>query len=329
MKNKIAKTFPVVLTLMVLSLLGACRKEDFSLNFSHEQHVVTNEIECATCHQAVPAGAMSKPDHSVCSTCHEIDEENPSEACLQCHKAKTAAEIEVRYPQQMEKKEMVFSHEKHTYMDAKCENCHIRATKSTSSRDDISPPKEACLGCHNDQTAPLKDCNLCHVESSPVNATHKTDWEAQHGLESKFASSKCLVCHREDTCIECHQDKKPRDHTNTWRIVTHGAEAGWNRSRCMVCHQEDFCERCHRNTEPRSHTAGWASGPTRHCSQCHFPAGAVGCSVCHKEADHPTAIDSPHPPFSGFICEECHPTPIGVFPPHQDPGIECTVCHDR
>jgi hypothetical protein len=98
----------------------------------------------------------------------------------------------------------------------------------------------------------------------------------------------------------------------------------------MSCHEEDFCDRCHDSTRPRSHkSAGWSSGPTQHCSQCHIPANAVGCSVCHKDSDHETATDSPHPPFEGFVCEACHPSPAGVFPPHQDPGVSCTICHER
>jgi hypothetical protein len=276
---------------------------------------------------------MSMPGHDVCSECHEIDEENPSTDCLQCHKAKTPQEIEVLYakePAAVETREIVFSHETHTYMDAKCQDCHIRATTSASSEDSILAPLEACLACHDDKKAPLVECSVCHIESSPVNATHKLNWEIEHGLESKFGGSQCMTCHHEDTCTNCHQIRKPRDHNNTWRKITHGAEAAWNRSRCMACHQEDFCDRCHQNTQPRSHTAGWNSGPMpRHCSQCHIPIGPVNCSVCHEQAPHPSAPPSPHPPFSGFLCEECHPTPAGIFPPHQDPGIACTICHQR
>jgi len=317
-----------VSTLLILS--PGCKKDNFYLNYNHNLHVVENEIECSTCHTET-AGAMSRPDHSVCSECHEIDEDNPSADCLLCHKVKSPDQIEVRYPEQPETKEIVFSHEKHDYMNVGCQDCHTQAAESTSAKEDILPQMKACLTCHDDQTAPRKQCSVCHVESSPVNATHKPDWEYRHGLESKAANSNCLVCHSEDTCIECHQDKKPKDHNNTWRRITHGGEAAWNRSRCMVCHQEDFCDRCHRSTLPRSHKTGaWNSGVAPvHCSQCHFPSGSVGCGVCHESAPHSSAIPSPHPPYSGFTCEACHPTPVGVYPPHQDPGIACTTCHER
>lgn len=330
MNNYLGKIFMALTALVLLTLSPGCKKDRYALNYSHNLHVVENEMECSTCHKPAAAGAMGRPGHGVCSECHEIDEDNPSAECLKCHRVRSPERIEVKYPEQPEIQEIIFSHEKHKYIDAACRDCHTRAAGSASSKENVLPPKEACLPCHDDQTAPLKDCSVCHAESSPVNATHRLDWEMHHGLESKMANSNCLTCHSEDTCIECHQDEKPRDHNNTWRKITHSAEAAWNRSRCMVCHQEDFCERCHSNTRPRSHrTAGWTAGPTLHCSQCHIPAGPVGCSVCHKEAEHETAIDSPHPPF-GVVspaCNFCHP--IVPQPPHSDPGVDCTVCHER
>ncbi|GAB4340257.1 MAG: hypothetical protein Kow0099_16100 [Candidatus Abyssubacteria bacterium] len=329
MNGNLGKTLAALTALILVHLVTGCKDERFSLNFSHETHVVENELTCDACHQQTEGGVMGRPAHENCSVCHEIDEANPSTECLLCHRVTSAEEIEVRYPRFVQKDEIAFSHEGHAPYAGECVACHVRVSESTTSKDNLLPVKEACLSCHDDATAPLEDCGLCHVESSPVNATHKADWEVQHGLESRFGNSKCMTCHREDTCIQCHQDEKPRDHNNTWRKLTHGAEAAWNRGRCMVCHQEDFCSRCHRNTEPRSHSAGWATGPVRHCSQCHFPLAAAACSVCHEQAEHPSAIDSPHPPFNGFICEECHPTPAGIFPPHQDPGFDCTICHER
>jgi hypothetical protein len=298
--------------------------------FSHQQHVVENEIECSVCHQGTD-GDMSMPGHEVCSNCHEIDEANPSAECLLCHKAKTPNEIQEQYGVQtdVEENEIVFSHKTHIYMDAKCDTCHIGMSRAATSAKSAQPPLQACLGCHNDETAPLKDCSICHIESSPINATHKLDWEAQHGLESKFGNSKCMVCHQQSSCIACHQDTKPKDHTNTFRKVTHGAEAAWNRTRCMACHQEDFCDRCHDEAQPRSHKGGWTTGPTRHCFQCHFPPGSSPCSACHEEAPHPSAPASPHPPFVGFDCAACHPGGIPGRAPHPNPGVECIICHSR
>ncbi len=320
----------ILAAIALLILVPACKKDKYTLNYNHNLHVVENEIDCSTCHAPAQAGAMQQPDHAACSDCHEIDEDNPSAECLLCHRVKSADEIEVRRPVEPQTEEIVFSHERHKYMNASCEDCHTRAAASTESKEDVLPRKEACLTCHDDVTAPQKDCGTCHVETSPVSVTHKFDWEIHHGIESKISTSNCLTCHSEDSCIECHQDKKPRDHNNAWRRVNHGGEAAWNQGRCMVCHEEDYCDRCHSNTKPRSHrSSAWTSGPTVHCSQCHILTGMVGCSVCHQEADHVTADDSPHPPFVGFACEACHPTSIGIFPPHTDPGIDCTVCHER
>jgi c(7)-type cytochrome triheme protein len=325
----------VCLTALIALLVGAagCKKEDFTLAFSHQKHVIDNEVECSVCHQATD-GDMSMPGHEVCSQCHEIDETKPGAECLQCHKVKSASEIEAaeaKYPEREEAREndIIFSHKTHTYMNAKCETCHVRISRTTSMAQTQLPPLEACLACHNDVTARLEDCSVCHVPTSPINATHKLSWTTKHGIESKFGNNQCMVCHREDMCIACHNDQKPLDHNASWRIINHAAEAAWNRTRCMACHQEDFCERCHREAEPRSHKGGWATGPTRHCFICHFPISSAPCSTCHKAAPHPTAPASPHPPFTGFDCGECHPGSVPGRPPHPNPGIECTICHPR
>jgi hypothetical protein len=327
--NSYFRMYSAALAIVLIAGFG-CRKEDYSLVFSHQLHVEENEIECSTCHQPTDGG-MSIPGHEVCSNCHEIDEANPSPECLVCHKAKRPSEIEIKKTIQMEAQEndVVFSHKTHTYMDTTCETCHPGAARATSVSEMSLPSLEACMECHNEEIAPLEDCSLCHEASSPVNATHKLNWESEHGIESKFGNSRCMTCHQETICIACHSDTKPLDHNASWRRITHGAQAAWNRTRCMACHQEDFCERCHREAEPLSHKGGWVSGPTRHCFECHFPISSTPCSTCHKEAPHPQAPASPHPPFVGFDCAACHPGGIPGRPPHPNPGVECTICHPR
>jgi hypothetical protein len=106
-----------------------------------------------------------------------------------------------------------------------------------------------------------------------------------------------------------------------------------------VCHQEDFCVRCHENTTPLSHAnlslwVGVRSGRnirSRHCLNCHFPISMVNCTVCHTTPTHPSAIDSPHPPFIGNCTQVgCHPIGrVGEAPHPIPPGIQCTVCHMR
>jgi hypothetical protein len=311
--------------------LTGCRKEDFRLIFSHQLHVVDNEIECAVCHEATDGG-MTIPGHEICSGCHEIDEEHPSADCLMCHQAKAPSEIETKiYSPEAEaqRKEIIFSHKTPAHSKASCDTCHIHVSQAMNTKELELPQLQTCVPCHNGEIAPLKDCSLCHADSSPINGTHKLSWINKHGIESKFGNAQCFVCHTQTACIECHRDEKPLDHNASWRRITHGAQAAWNRTRCMACHQEDFCERCHEHAEPFSHHGGWVSGPTRHCFVCHFPISSVPCSTCHKAAPHATAPASPHPPFVGFDCAECHPGGIPGRPPHPNPGVLCTICHPR
>jgi CxxC motif-containing protein (DUF1111 family) len=56
----------------------------------------------------------------------------------------------------------------------------------------------------------------------------------------------------------------------------------------------------------------------------------VNCRVCHPTPIHPSAMDSPHPPFNNMSCSACHPPSKAGEPPHPKPmGIACTVCHNR
>jgi len=169
------------LAVLFLTLSIGCKKEDFALVFSHQQHVVENEVECSVCHQTANGG-MSMPGHEVCSDCHEIDADNASAECLMCHKAKSPSEIQAGYSAmaaEAKDNDIVFSHETHTYMDAGCETCHARIPRTTSAADSKLPPLETCLGCHNDRTAPLEDCSLCHEPSSPRSEERRVGKECR------------------------------------------------------------------------------------------------------------------------------------------------------
>lgn len=141
----------------------------------------------------------------------------------------------------------------------------------------------------------------------PRPDSHKGGWLKLHGASANLnlvdGTKACLICHRRADCIECHNLRAPRDHTNTWRILSHGFMASGNKDRCLNCHRQDYCVRCHNETAPRSHRANWIQ---RHCLWCHFESGikpAEGCVVCHKTAPHTSA---PHPVNSGLNCWRCH-----------------------
>ncbi|QEM68957.1 hypothetical protein FO488_12850 [Geobacter sp. FeAm09] len=121
------------------------------------------------------------------------------------------------------------------------------------------------------------------VESNKP-ASHDATWLHNHGAASKVKLAECLECHADRvSCIQCHQEVQPRNHTGAWTRKGHGLEARWDRSSCLACHKEDSCIECHQNTPPASHRSGWSSG---HCTQCHKPVQESTCFVCHKTTPH-------------------------------------------
>ncbi|NTW99265.1 MAG: hypothetical protein HGB35_04925 [Geobacteraceae bacterium] len=128
------------------------------------------------------------------------------------------------------------------------------------------------------------------VESNKP-ASHDISWMNRHGSVSKVKIDDCLECHMDKvSCIKCHQEVAPRNHTPAWTKKGHGLEARWDRSSCTACHKEDSCNECHMNTRPSSHRPGWGgSGSTQngHCGTCHYPVQDTTCFVCHKAAHSP------------------------------------------
>ncbi len=142
----------------------------------------------------------------------------------------------------------------------------------------------------------------------PRPESHGANWLEYHGASADVdvngagrRGQSCFVCHERNDCIDCHNTRLPRDHTNTWRTLSHGFMAAGNRERCLTCHRQDYCVRCHNETAPRTHAGNWNTGSNpRHCSWCHFDGGVVpadNCVVCHKQAPHTSAPPIPHPPI--------------------------------
>lgn len=121
------------------------------------------------------------------------------------------------------------------------------------------------------------------VESNKPSS-HDISWLRRHGPASKVKIGECLECHTDKvSCIQCHQEIAPRNHTPAWTRKGHGLEARWDRSSCLACHKDDSCNECHQSTPPASHRSGWSSG---HCVGCHAPVQDSSCFVCHKSTPH-------------------------------------------
>ncbi len=179
----------------------------------------------------------------------------------------------------------------------------------------------ACASCHGDKRT---------KETKP--AGHDAAWEEKHGAwirQNGFRETTCNLCHTEAKCTSCHQQEKPANHNEFWRLKGHGLAVGLDRSGCFTCHRAvDFCDRCHSETRPQDHLAAWGAPTNLHCNSCHFPltsAGGQRCAVCHATtASHTAAPAQPANALhvTGANCRSCH-APLR----HPDNGMACTVCH--
>lgn len=287
--------------------------------FDHKAHLGRGPT-CVDCHP----GAESKdeagmPTLETCMDCHEEMEEKapPEKKVAQFFDPKTKAPKWSRVTSLGD--ELVFSHEPHTAKKVPCADCHRGIEESTRVTADLAMnDMDACMACHAEKKAP-NECATCHtrigLETPPPN--HDRLWTARHGQlvrrgAPRSRAEDCTLCHQESSCLRCHAEEPPRDHTQNWRVGPgHGLAAALDRERCQACHTSDACTECHTSNPPRSHRGGWGSPRNRHCLGCHegsLGSASGGCSTCHAGA--PSHLDAPRKPRD-----------------HR-PDSQCLLCHD-
>ena len=280
MKTK--QILTIILIFGVCSFFTAC-KEDFGIaNFPHKPHIA-QDVSCDVCHELTDSG-VNYPTFETCLTCHE-EKADAFKRCNDCH---TQKNITV-------KKESIDSHKKTFAPLIPKEWSEIKFQHKKFAKNE----SQVCLGCHpniktaeksslknlptmeesmkfNKKQGISNDCQVCHTQVNKITppASHDNSWNRKHGLMEPFMDkSRCLLCHKEETCIACHQTEKPKSHTNLWRQKTHGVKASFDRSKCMVCHRSDECQSCHTAGAAPIPAASFHN-PDAPCIACHAPAGA-------------------------------------------------------
>ena len=333
--NRSLKTAILVASITLLVALGCQVFQSLAghsgPSFSHRFHVKEKKLGCEDCHaDAATSPQAGMPAPETCAPCHaEKDKEKPPARRSSVFFPEGAAPAWTNQKKLPE--EVKFSHQYHLDKGAVCADCHkgIEDSESVSPHPPMS--MKECMACHAEKKAPV-ECETCHKQirkdSPPEN--HRLNWLAFHGQEARAGHDQlrqCLLCHTEENCSRCHDETKPRDHTNFWRIRGHGAVAELDRDRCQACHKTDYCERCHHDTAPMSHTGAWGATQDRHCLSCHTPIRAEPqCSICHKSTpSHSLAAPKPSWHTPAMNCRQCH----GVSQPlpHADNGSNCNSCH--
>lgn len=135
------------------------------VKFSHNMHVVENDMECTDCHQYVTTNRKATlPGKEICLGCHsEAIGDSPEEQKLV---AILNSDQELNWQRiYVLPKHVYFSHFRHvTLGQISCENCHGEMKELTSP-----PEKQAvdiinmdhCIDCHEDRQV-SNDCLRCH-----------------------------------------------------------------------------------------------------------------------------------------------------------------------
>ncbi len=199
--------------------------------FSHQQHAVNQNIDCATCHAGITQDSLITADHlptmEDCYTCHAGDVKQVPEDCGLCH-----APGERLTPKT------------HT---TSWNNFHGMAVATDTQRQE-------CTTCHVSESF----CQDCHFGDNVVQQSHPMNWEYTHGIETRHRSTNCASCHenQQQFCAECHAENLVMPVTHAipgWAAPgtggMHAARASMDVDNCASCHTDPgadpTCLECH------------------------------------------------------------------------------------
>ena len=260
--------------------------------------ILPGHAQCAPCHEQI-AGAKAKLPMSNCTGCHPKQNVN-------LHRGRLLIT-----------KDLKFSHATHVTdgqgKSVPCVACHDRVADASTRTENKVPTMERCAQCHEDSTRTpdrvrIANCGVCHTVASvggdlanaPANHRggakgqrpddHTLDFRRHHGERAAAKDAQCSRCHQhqdqapgevtgntEDSCFQCHQVMRPRDHNLMFR-EDHGRSAQADATRCAQCHTPETCVACH-SVPPRSHTPLAEFRLGGHAQQARF--GLTACLTCH------------------------------------------------
>ncbi|MBK7496334.1 MAG: hypothetical protein KJ050_08905 [Candidatus Omnitrophica bacterium] len=302
------------------SILKASQRADTPgfLKFSHQVHVSEQEMECSACHEISEAGKPAMPDHEACSTCHDINTDEPSDACMMCHILEPQAiqtqawgDVAVIHPKKVD--EFQFNHTAFAGDSTQCASCHKNAASSKQVTDNVGGTHATLFSEVRKAGGNPDNCALCHTKISrqnPPDWHRRPDFGQTHGKETqRINEGVCLDCHTQNQCQSCHQQTKPQSHLRPEWAHSHGKVGTFDEKACLLCHSEQACKTCHQSQMPRDHTNFFRR--RSHGKMASWNRDR--CLVCHKQD----------------YCEACHvgAAPLVTKQPFHTPGAPCLNCH--
>ncbi|RMH36764.1 MAG: hypothetical protein D6689_21920 [Deltaproteobacteria bacterium] len=293
--------------------------------FSHQLHLdagamdrrVGFHVACGDCHaRAADARDPALPGHAECARCHGDGKPAAAAAALRrCDACHPTGDVALERGRQLITGDLVFAHATHERDAAgapiPCATCHADVPRSRSNADVSVPPMQQCATCHEDasrtpERVRIAHCDVCHTAIAAgvpprshmvgkgMPDDHTLAFRTDHARAAADPEARCAYCHDglsgspRDSCFQCHDRMRPRDHGMGWRDRDHGREAAADRDRCQTCHAADWCAACH-SIPPRSHQPMAEFRLGGHAQEARF--GLSSCFACHTFED---------------TCSDCH-----------------------
>lgn len=292
-------------------------KRVLASNFSHQAHLDVDEMEsrvgfhvsCDDCHSRdKKTGDPLLPRHDACARCHQ-GKAKTTLAMADCAGCHIQDRVSVARGRVMITEGLIFSHGDHVSdrqgASISCDSCHNEIALSQDVKDVSIPKMQECAKCHQDpartpERVRIARCEVCHegmvdgntprshLTGSSLPEDHSLEFRTNHAEQAADKDANCKYCHENlsgnsrDSCFQCHEVMRPRDHMLGWRNDSHGREASLNRDRCASCHQADYCTACH-SVPPRSHQPLGEFRLGGHAQSARFSLSS--CMACHTNED--------------------------------------------
>lgn len=273
---------------------GSCH--EIKAEHTSWQKSIHAEVDCGECHgsgflglEKVKLGLVDTVKHLSGSyklpvnKGSELSKYIPSSVCLKCHEPGRVVSP---------RNTIVMKHKIHIDFGIGCAVCHNRVGHENMTGYQSQIGMEGCFRCHGLAKGSFArgKCSLCHPKTfNLVPPQHRTaSWLIpDHGKTAKNDRAKCLNCHQEKFCSNCHGLQVP--HTDKFVKKDHYVTGRIKPQTCRKCHrQQNFCSSCHHK-EYKGTTDNWLqyhqevvheNGPS-YCFDCHGP---TFCAKCHVTA---------------------------------------------
>jgi len=220
-----------------------------------------------------------------CVVCHHFNPSRRILACQECHSAASPGNLakpglKGAYHRQCLNCHREWSHE------TECAVCHAKKT-ANSARVRLPDPADIMGILHPNAKEPITKVYATGYEPGKLVTFRHQDHVKRFGF-------KCVNCHREQNCSQCHTPAETAPRSKTFTEY---------HARCAACHETrehrtEACANCHSDTEipPFSHEkTGFALDETHQdaaCSDCHVSSqfstkfsAKPTCSTCHEEQE--------------------------------------------